>query len=259
MGEKMWWLQLPDNTNSESLQWHFGVKNPTLTGILCLVWLFPKTRSGGTTASFIITSPHSSQSHKLSSPSPKIHQTFPKSNILGVPRVKGTKATSTRMLWEPSGFCLGSHASRDMPAAGSTQGARAMCNEGRICCRCRIHPNPSNLSKDFQCPACVSARAGAALPHLCGYGALTLKFQSGRCTWGIRGIMGKGTCSPQPAPTDPLMGSVQKKGQAAKLAFKISLELLILLLLLYYNHFHNPSKSRASTHYYIHHLHSAFI
>lgn len=126
----MWWLQLPDNMSSESLHWHFGVKNPTLRGILCLIWLFAKTRNARTAASFITTSPHSTQSHKLSSPSPKIHQSFPKSHILGVPRAKGTQAISTRMLWEPGAFCLGSHPARDIPAAGSTQGARETCNEG---------------------------------------------------------------------------------------------------------------------------------
>lgn len=85
------------------------------------------------------------------------------------------------------------------------------------------------------------------MPHLCGYGVLTLKSLSG-IPRGIRGVTCTGTRSPQPAPADPLMESMQKKGQVAKLAFKISLELLILLLLPYYNHFHNPSKSRAAIH-----------
>lgn len=80
---------VPDNMSSESLHWHFGGKNPTLAGVLCLEWLFPKTRSARTATSFFITSPLSTQSHTLSSPSPEIHQCFPKSNILGVPRFKG--------------------------------------------------------------------------------------------------------------------------------------------------------------------------
>lgn len=111
----MWWLPLPDNMSSESLHWHFGVKNPTLTGILCLVWLFPKIRIARTAASFIIPSPHFT--HSLVLP-----QKFTKSDILEVPRVKGAKAISTGMLWEPSGFCLGAHPARDMPAQGAPRG-----------------------------------------------------------------------------------------------------------------------------------------
>lgn len=54
--------------------------------------------------------------------------------------------------------------------------------------------------------------------------------------------------APQTATADLLMESMEKKGQVTKLAFKISLELLILLLLPIYNHFHNPATSRVPIH-----------
>lgn len=181
--------------SSESHHWRFKIKNPALTGILCRVWLYAITK-GGRNCEHPSPLPHPAPPKATNSP------VLPqKSHPGGVPRVEGTKPTSARMLREPDGYCPGSCPRKGHPCrCREHPGTRITCNEGWIYCRRRIHPKMSNPSKDFRCPACVTARAGAAPSYLCGYGAWGNKQcrnpNQARRAQGIGGVTCKVTRSP---------------------------------------------------------------
>ena len=116
----------PGNMSSESRHWHFKVKIPTLTGILCPVWLYAKTRSGRNCEHpSPLPHPAPPKATNLLVLSPKLTSLSPKVMSWGYPGLKGPNPPAPGCSGSPMAVALAVMPTR----AGSTPGARITCNE----------------------------------------------------------------------------------------------------------------------------------